>query len=120
MKDLDKVYAEKIAEEYAQKEGSAVSRLQKLDKKVKNTPLIFSLSFGIIGALILGIGLCLCLDVFELKSQSYFICGIIIGIIGILIVSINYPIYKRWLNSRKKHYAFDIIQLSKKITDENE
>lgn len=41
--------------------------------------------------------------------------GIIIGIIGMLIAIINYPIYKNILSSRKKKYADEIIKLSDKI-----
>ena len=44
MENLDKVYANKIAEEYAVKKESNVIRLKKLDQKVKRLPLILSLS----------------------------------------------------------------------------
>ena len=45
--------------------------------------------------------------------------GIVIGCVGILGVSINYPIYKKWLNSRKNRYANDILTLAKEISNEN-
>lgn len=45
MKNIDKIYAEKLASEYAPKsEGKAVA-LKKLDEKVKRPPLIAALSF---------------------------------------------------------------------------
>lgn len=40
--------------------------------------------------------------------------GIIIGIIGIVGVSVNYPIYKKLLESGKKQYAFELCSLRKK------
>ena len=46
--------------------------------------------------------------------------GIIIGIIGIVGVSVNYPIYKTLLESGKKQYAFEIMQLAKEISEEAE
>lgn len=40
------------------------------------------------------------------------ILGIIIGIIGIIGVGLNYPIYKRILEESKKKYSYDIITLA--------
>ena len=53
-------------------------------------------------------------------SQLIFIAGIIIGIVGIIGVSINYPIYKRLLENGKKKYAADIIMLAKEISEAEE
>jgi hypothetical protein len=41
--------------------------------------------------------------------------GIIIGIIGMLMAIINYPVYKKFLASRHKKYAKEIIALSDNI-----
>ena len=41
--------------------------------------------------------------------------GIFIGIVGMILALINYPIYKKVLNSRKKKYADEIIKLSDNI-----
>lgn len=40
------------------------------------------------------------------------ILGIIIGIIGIIGVGLNYPIYKKILEKSKKKYSYDIITLA--------
>lgn len=39
------------------------------------------------------------------------------GVIGIVGICVNYPIYTAMLNSRKKKYAADIMKLDKEITD---
>lgn len=39
------------------------------------------------------------------------------GVIGIVGICVNYPIYTAILNSRKKKYAADIMKLAKEITD---
>ena len=49
-------------------------------------------------------------------TQVSFIAGIIIGIIGMVGMSVNYPIYKRILASGKKKYAFEIMELAKEIS----
>jgi hypothetical protein len=43
------------------------------------------------------------------------VSGIVIGVVGMLMAAINYPVYKRFLGSRRKKYADKIIALSDKI-----
>ena len=116
--NTDKFYAEQIANEYAPKEASKVKALKRLDSKVKLPTTIFTYTFGVISSLILGLGMCLAMKVLGSTTLTMII-GIVIGCVGIVGVSINYPIYKKWLNSRKKKYANDIITLAKEISNEN-
>lgn len=92
--NTDKIYAEHIANEYSKKENSKVKQLKKLDAKAKNPANIFAFTFGIISLLILGVGMCLAMEVIA-SGVVAFIAGIIIGIIGIIGCSINYFIYKK-------------------------
>lgn len=117
MENLDKVYAKRIAEEYAPKEASKVIRLQKLDQKVKMPVLVWAYSLGVIGALIGGTGMSMIMTDFGPKGNVGFILGIILGIIGLLVCGINYPIYNKILKSRKQKYAFEITELAKEIVD---
>ena len=55
--NTDKIYAQNIASEYAPKDDSKIVALKKLDKKAKLPAEIFTYSFGIIGALVLGVGI---------------------------------------------------------------
>ena len=107
--NTDKIYAEAIANEYAPKETSKVKALKRLDKKAKNPANIFAYTFGIAMSLVLGVG-----------STVSFVLGIIIGLVGIVGVSINYPIYKKLLENGKKKYAFEIIELAKQISEADE
>lgn len=115
--NTDKIYAESIAKEYAKKDDSKVLALKKLDKKVKLPANVFAYTFGIIGALALGVGMCLAMKVIG-SGNTMFILGIIIGLGGILLVSINYLIYKKILEDGKKKYAYDIIRLAREISEE--
>lgn len=116
--DTDKIYAQNIASEYAPKDDSKIVALKKLDRKAKLPAEIFTYSFGIIGALVLGVGMCLSMKIIGNQTTLMVILGIIIGIIGIVMVSINYPIYKKMLENNKKKYAYDIVRLAKEITEE--
>ena len=115
--NTDKIYAESIAKEYAPKDSSKIVALRKLDKKAKLPATIFTYTFGIIASLVLGTGMCFAMQVLG-SSITDMVIGIIVGIIGILGCSVNYPIYKKMLESGKKKYAYEIVQLAREISEE--
>ena len=118
--NTDKIYAEAIANEYAPKDTSKVIALKKLDRKAKSKANIFAYTFGVIMALVLGVGMCLSMRIIGNGSTWMMIIGIIIGVAGIVGVSINYPVYRKLLESGKRQYAFEILQLAKEISEETE
>lgn len=115
--NTDKIFAEAIANEYAPKDTSKVVALRKLDRKAKAPAHIFAYTFGVIMALVLGIGMCLSMDVIGDGSAAMMVLGIVLGIIGIAGVSVNYPVYKKILKNGKQKYAYEIMQLAKEISD---
>jgi F0F1-type ATP synthase assembly protein I len=117
MENLDKIYAESVAKEYSPKNDSKVVALRKLDNKVKLPATIFTYTLGIVSALVLGVGMCLAMDVIGPKSIVSLVVGIVIGLVGIAGICVNYPIYKVILKKAKAKYASDIIALAKDITD---
>ncbi len=118
--NTDKIFAEAIANEYAPKDISKVIALKKLDRKAKSKAHVFAYTFGVIMALVLGVGMCLSMKVIGDGSTWMMAVGIMVGILGIVGVSMNYPIYKKLLESGKKKYAFEIMQLAKEISEETE
>lgn len=114
--NTDKIYAEQLANEYAPKETSKVVALRKLDAKAKLPANIFTYTLGVVSALVFGTGMCLAMGQIGGGTQVSFIAGIIIGIIGMVGMSVNYPIYKRILENGKKKYAFEIMELAKEIS----
>lgn len=115
--NTDKIYAEQLANEYAPKDTSKVVALRKLDRKAKLPANIFAYTFGIIAALIMGVGMCLSMNVIGNGSTAMLVLGIIIGVIGIVGVSVNYPIYRKLLAAGKQKYAFEIMELAKEISE---
>ena len=116
--NTDKIYAERIASEYAPKETSKIIALKKLDKKAKMPATIFTYTFGIISSLILGTGMCLSMKIIGNGSTLMSVLGIIIGILCIVGAGINYPLYTKLLKKGKKKYSFEIMQLAKEISRE--
>lgn len=116
--DTDKIFAEAIANEYSVKETTKVMQLKKLDRKAKLVPTVFTYTFGVIAALVLGVGMCLCMGEIGGGDTVSMIIGVIVGVLGIVLASVNYPIYKKISVIEKAKYAGDIIALAKEITDE--
>ena len=115
--NTDKIYAEQIANEYAPKDTSKVVALRKLDVKAKLPANIFTYTLGIISALVFGTGMCLTMGEIGSGTTGSFALGIIIGIIGMVGMGVNYPIYTRILENGKKKYAFEIMELAKEISE---
>ena len=115
--DTDKIYAEQLANEYAPKDTSKVVALRKLDAKAKLPANVFTYTFGIITALVAGVGMCLSMKVIGSGSTAMFVLGVIVGIIGLLGMGVNYPIYKKLLAQGKQKYAFEIMELAKEISE---
>jgi len=108
---------QKIRTQYTEKERTDLDELKELDKKVKRPANVFAYIFGSISAIIMGAGMSLVMtDIAETVGiQNPMLYGIVIGIIGMFMAIINYPIYKSILGSRRKKYADKIIALSDKI-----
>ena len=115
--NTDKTYAEKVAAEYAPKQTSKIVALKKLDRKAKMGANIFGYTFGIVMALLFGVGMCFSLKVIGSGELWEDILGYIVGIIGIIGVSINYFIYKKILAKGKQKYGNDIIALANEIVE---
>jgi hypothetical protein len=114
----DKIIAEKIASEYVHKVDRKVIALKKLDRQAKKGAEIFSYIFGTVFCLVLGTGMCFAMGEIGDGSITSMIIGIVVGLVGILGISINYPIYKKILQKGKNKYGNDIIRLAKEIAEE--
>ncbi len=117
--NTDKIYAESIANEYSEKDTSKVVALKMLDRKAKRPSLIFAYIFGTVFALILGLGMCLCMGQIGTGSEISFILGIVIGLVGIVGCSVDYPIFKVLRKKGKEKHASEIMDLAKQIAEEN-
>lgn len=113
--NTNKIYAEHIANEYSAKKESKVIALKKLDRKAKLPANIFVYSNGIIMSLILGLGMCLSMNV--IGNGKIIGLGIVIGTFGLIGVITNYFSYKKILENSKAKYAQDIIRLANEIAE---
>ena len=102
---------ESIRNKYMHREESKLETLKKLDSRVQGAGMIESLSIGIIGALVFGIGMCFFLDVF---AGAAWLSALFM-IIGTVIMIPAYPIYRRIARKTKTELTPEILRLSEEI-----
>lgn len=102
---------ESIRKKYLPKEEDKMTQLRKLDESVAQKAMIVSLTVGIISTLLLGIGMCCCMEF----GESWFIPGIIIGLIGIIGICLAYPLYVHVTNKERERIAPEIIRLTDEL-----
>ena len=113
--------AQKIRTQYMEKQSTELDALRELDAKVKRPANVFAYVYGSISAIVMGAGMSLVMtDIASMLGLGdMMIPGIAIGVVGLGMVLITYPIYKGILNSRKKKYGAEILALSEKICHGN-
>lgn len=111
----------KIRQRYTapeKKEIDKMEQLRRLDASVTKKGTIASLVLGVVGALIMGTGMSLIMTEFGkiLGSLSNFAMpiGIVLGVVGMVLVALAYPIYNRITKKERERIAPEII----KLTDE--
>ena len=110
--------AAKIRAHYTEKEITDLDTLRQLDAKVKRPANVFSYIFGSISAIIMGAGMSLVMT--DIADSIGFgadpmTAGIVIGVVGMTMALINYPIHRSIIKSRKQKYGAEILELSDKI-----
>lgn len=102
---------QQIRRKYLPKEESKMDKLRRLDAGASQKASLFSLIVGIIGALILGLGMSCCM----VWAGPWFAPGIVIGIVGIGLICLAYPLYLRVLKKEQARIAPMVLQLTEEL-----
>ena len=115
MKDTE-FMVEKIRSQYTE-QHTELDELKALDAKVKKPAKVFGYTYGSIGTVVMGAGMSLVMtDIGAMIGlTATMVSGVTIGIAGMGMMLTTYPIYKKILNSRKKKYTHQIMELSDRI-----
>ncbi len=96
-----------------------MAQLRRLDAGVTQKATSASLVFGIIGALVLGSGMSLAMTdigkIIGLFGGTAMLTGILIGIVGIVLVCVAYPIYNAIVKKEREKIAPEIIRLTDEL-----
>lgn len=101
----------RIRSKYLPKEENKMETLRRLDAQAAQKATLASIIIGVIGALVLGLGMSCCM----VWAGVWFVPGIGIGVIGIVLVSLAYPIYARTLKKERAHIAPEILRLTDEL-----
>lgn len=110
-----------IREKYSSKNESEdkMARLRRLDASVTQTAQIVSLVFGVIGVLILGFGMSLCMtelsEILGSHREMAMTVGVVVGIFGGVLAALAYPVYNAIVASKRKKIAPEIIRLTDEL-----
>lgn len=96
-----------------------MAQLRRLDASVSQKATMVALIFGVIGTLILGTGMSLAMtelgEAIGLGGGMAMLIGVLIGIVGIVLVCVAYPIYNRILKKERERIAPEIIRLTDEL-----
>ena len=112
----------KIRQRYTEpekKEIDKMEQLRRLDASITKKGTIASLVLGVVGALIMGTGMSLIMTEFckILGSLSNFAMpiGIVLGVVGMVLVALAYPVYNRITKKERERIAPEIIRLTDEL-----
>ena len=102
----------KIREKYAPKDTSmsALEQLKKLDEDAERPGRAVSLTLGIVGTLLFGAGMSC-----TMVLTDYFVPGIILGVIGMAVLAMAYPAYKKITAKEREKVAAEILRLTDEL-----
>lgn len=102
---------ENIRKKYLPREEDKLDQLRRLDEGCTRKATALALIAGVLGTLLLGVGMC-CTMVW---GGVWFIPGIVIGLVGIAVVCLAYPLYNRILEKERARVAPKILRLTDEL-----
>lgn len=109
----ERAEVERIRKRYLTREESKLDKIKKLDKSVLQKSTMYSIIIGVVGAVLLGIGLS-CILVWG-AIKLVFGLGIVIGVFGLAIIALAYPVYIYAEKKERERVAPEIIRLTDEL-----
>jgi hypothetical protein len=107
---------EAIRKKYLPKEEDKMEQLRKLHAIPTQKAQTASLVVGIIGTLIMGTGMSLAMtDIGAVLGSLSMVLGIVVGVVGMVLVALAYPLYNRVLKKQREKIAPEILRLSDEL-----
>lgn len=103
--------AEAILSKYVPQKKDALTKMKELDSQVNKRATGPAIGIGVLGALLLGCGMSLVMEV----GGNFLWIGIVIGILGMAICAAAFPFYQKKLKKERAKVADEIVKLSKDV-----
>lgn len=107
---------EAIRKKYLPKEEDKMEQLRRLHSIPTQKAQAASIAIGVLGTLILGTGMSLCMtDLGAALAHLAMVIGILVGILGLIMVALAYPLYNAVLRKERQRIAPEILRLSEEL-----
>ena len=107
---------EAIRKKYLPKEEDKMEQLRRLHSIPTQKAQAASIAIGVLGALILGTGMSLCMtELGAALGQPAMVIGILVGILGLIMVALAYPLFNYVLQKERNRIAPEILRLSEEL-----
>lgn len=107
---------EHIRQKYLPMEESKLEQLRKLHRSASQKAQAWSIAVGVIGALVMGSGMSLCMtNIGANLGNLAFMIGIPLGIAGMALVALAYPVYNTALKKQRARIAPEILRLTDEL-----
>lgn len=110
---------QEIRKKYLPKEEDKMTRLRKLHNSASQKAQAWAIAIGVVGALVLGTGMSLTMtdlgQMFGAYSHFAMALGIGIGLIGMVLVALAYPVYNHVLKKERERIAPEILRLTDEL-----
>ncbi len=107
---------EAIRKKYLPKEEDKMEQLRKLHYSATQKAQAVSIAVGVIGSLILGTGMSLCMTELGIALGMFALFfGSLIGLVGLVIIALAYPLYNRILHKERTRIAPEILRLTDEL-----
>lgn len=93
-----------------------MDQLRKLDRSAGKRAQSWAITLGIIGTLIMGSGMSLVMtELSALAGEFAMVIGIAVGIVGMVLVALAYPVYNAILKRERQRIAPEILRLTDEL-----
>ena len=107
---------EAIRKKYLPQEEDKMEKLRRLHYSATQKAQAASIAIGVLGTLILGTGMSLCMtELGAVLGHLSMVIGILVGVLGLVMVALAYPIYNRVLRKERQRIAPEILRLSEEL-----
>ena len=107
---------EAIRKKYLPKEEDKMEQLRRLHSIPTQKAQAASIAIGVLGTLILGTGMSLCMtELGAALGHLAMVIGILVGILGLVMVALAYPLYNTVLRKERQRIAPEILRLSEEL-----
>lgn len=105
-----------IRQKYLPKEEDKMTQLRRLDQSATQKAQLWAIVLGVIGTLLLGTGMSLFMtELGAALGEHSMLIGIPVGIVGLVLVALAYPVYNRVLQKERQRIAPEILRLTEEL-----